>query len=254
MNGSTRILRKVRYRVDENNRRLITSCIVELPDISSDALPNLPPKHIAVLPNDVEMKSFRHPNSGHTCTLRRYQVPLDAAFAITAHKAQGQTIKKVVVDLASCIGTEAAYVMVSRCTSLQGLMVLRPFPISKITVHRSQDAREEFHRLDRLNIQTIVQARCQVTRSSDPSGPDPVSQITALFSSSTQGPLDAGSARQLLNRVWNNNEQSGMFPPPAPKRAWSHSFAGTGPKRHKRKVPLPDVANERTPKRTKHSS
>ena len=214
VNGSTGILRKVRYRVDDDDRRFITSCIVELPDVTSDALPNLPPKHVAVLPNNVEMKSFRHPNSGRSCTLRRCQVPLDAAFAITAHKAQGQTMRKVVVDLASCIGTEAAYVMVSRCTGLQGLMVLRPFPISKITVHRSQDAREEFRRLDRLNVQTIVHATDQMAWSShDSSGPDTVSKITALFSSASQGPPETGSARQLLNQIWNNKEQSGAFGP-----------------------------------------
>ncbi|KAF9780997.1 hypothetical protein BJ322DRAFT_984036, partial [Thelephora terrestris] len=55
VNGSTGILRKVWYRVDGTNRRYITSCIVELPDTTADALPNLPPRYVAVLPNTVEM-------------------------------------------------------------------------------------------------------------------------------------------------------------------------------------------------------
>jgi hypothetical protein len=219
VNGSTGVLRKVRYRVDADNRRYITSCIVELPDATFNALPNLPPKHIAVLPNDTEMKSFRHPNSGRSCTLRRYQVPLDAAFAITAHKAQGQTMRRVVVDLSSCVGTEAAYVMVSRCTSLRGLMILRPFPIGRVTTHRSQEARDEFHRLDRLSIQTMVQSGDNAGRdphgssTHNTSGPDGVSQIATLFSSNTRGPLDVEGARKLLGRVWNSDKASGTSGP-----------------------------------------
>jgi ATP-dependent exoDNAse (exonuclease V) alpha subunit len=144
INGSAGTLRKVRYRVDDADRRYLTSCIVELPDVTADALPNLPPKHVTVLPKAIEMKPFYHLNSGHSCKLHRYQVPLDAGFAITTHKAQDQTLKRAIVDLASCIGKEATYVMVSQCTSLEGLMVLQPFPIGKITTHRSQEARDEF--------------------------------------------------------------------------------------------------------------
>ena len=207
VNGSTGILRQVRYRVD-GDRRYLTSCIVELTGTSTDALPNLPPKHAAVLPSDVEMKPFRHPNSGHSCTLHRYQVPLDAAFAITTHKAQGQTMNKVVADLGSCIGTEAAYVMISRCTSLEGLMILRPFSIRKITTHRSQEARDEFSRLERLNSQTI--AECgdnpigSVRSSSihETARAEGVSEIAALFSGENP---DVSSASQLLSRMWDTN-------------------------------------------------
>lgn len=47
------------------------------------------------------------------------------AFAMTAHKAQGQTLEKVVVDLECCRGTESPYVMISRVTSLNGLLLLQ---------------------------------------------------------------------------------------------------------------------------------
>ena len=75
---------------------------------------------------------------------------------MTAHKAQGLTLPRVIVDLASCKGTEPPYVMVSRCPSLAGLMVLRPFPISKVKCRRSQEARNEFARLDLSRWQTIA--------------------------------------------------------------------------------------------------
>jgi hypothetical protein len=153
------------------------------------------------------MKPLRHPNSGRTTTLRRYQVPLDAGFATTAHKVQGRTLEKVIVDLASCIGMEAAYVMVSRSTSLDGLMVLRPFPIGKIRAHRSQEARDEFCRLDGLDAQTTADHGADTLGDVNPPS---ASQITALFSG--VDPPDIGSASQLLNRIWGAKGSSGSFP------------------------------------------
>jgi hypothetical protein len=145
------------------------------------------------------MKSFCHPNSGRSCTLRRHQIPLNVTFAITAHKAQGRTMSKVVVDLNSYMGTEAAYIMVSRCTSLDGLLVLRPFPISKITVRRSQDAREEFHRLERLRHHTAANDQ---NAQAGGNGEGGVSAIAALFAADTNP--DICAAGQLLNRLWDS--------------------------------------------------
>ena len=220
VNGSTGILRKVHYHVDDD-KRYLTYCIVEVSDVTADALPHLPPKHVAVLPGEVEMKAFRHPNSGRSVTLRRHQVPLDAAFAITAHKAQGRTMTQVVVDLNSCIGTEAAYVMISRCTSLKGLMILRPFPITKITVHRSQEARNEFQCLDRLNTQTIAECVGNLVGGSlgssvrESTGTEGARQVTTLFSG--PNPPDVGSASELLTRIWDDRggglSKFILFPP-----------------------------------------
>ncbi|KAH7924619.1 hypothetical protein BV22DRAFT_975212, partial [Leucogyrophana mollusca] len=60
---------------------------------------------------------------------------------MTAHKAQGQTLERAFIDLEDCKGAEAPYVMISRVTSLQGLLILRPFSIKRITSRQSQDAR-----------------------------------------------------------------------------------------------------------------
>ncbi|KAJ7086284.1 hypothetical protein C8R43DRAFT_832243, partial [Mycena crocata] len=73
---------------------------------------------------------------------------------ITAHKAQGKTLKACVVNFTACFGTESPYVMVSRVTSLEGLVILTPFAKSVIQCHQSADVRNEFRRLRYLALKT----------------------------------------------------------------------------------------------------
>ncbi|KIL57047.1 hypothetical protein M378DRAFT_48892, partial [Amanita muscaria Koide BX008] len=73
------------------------------------------------------------------CVIHCTQVPLLPAFAMTAHRAQGQTLENVIIDLQSCKGTETPYVMISRACSLEGLLILRPFDRKKICCRQSED-------------------------------------------------------------------------------------------------------------------
>ncbi|KAJ7351570.1 hypothetical protein DFH08DRAFT_643130, partial [Mycena albidolilacea] len=69
---------------------------------------------------------------------------------MTAHKAQGKTIKFVVVDLESTRGTEPPFVMLSRAKSLDGVFILCPFRQKVIQYRPSEHVRNEFKRLDIL--------------------------------------------------------------------------------------------------------
>ena len=102
------------------------------------------------------MRSIVHPISGHSCTIKQLQVPLAPGFTITAHKVQGLMLPHVIIDLTGSMGTEPPYVMVSQCLSLDGLLIMRPFSISKITCHRSQEARNKFTRLNLSRWQSIM--------------------------------------------------------------------------------------------------
>lgn len=61
------------------------------------------------------------------------QYPLRLAFAITIHKSQGKTFEKVIIDIGR--GTFAhgqMYVALSRCTSMEGLVLRQPIKSAHI--------------------------------------------------------------------------------------------------------------------------
>ena len=72
---------------------------------------------------------------GKIATAKVTQFPVKLAFAATAHKIQGQTVKKprkVIVDLRSVFQPAMAYVMLSRVESIDQLFILEEFDESKI--------------------------------------------------------------------------------------------------------------------------
>ena len=64
----------------------------------------------------------------------RSQVPLILAWALSIHKAQGQTLERVKVDLGKVFEKGQAYVALSRATSMGGLQVMR-FDPKKVNAH-----------------------------------------------------------------------------------------------------------------------
>ncbi|EPY50497.1 pif1 helicase Pfh1 [Schizosaccharomyces cryophilus OY26] len=64
----------------------------------------------------------------------RSQIPLILAYAISIHKAQGQTLDRVKVDLGRVFEKGQAYVALSRATSQKGLQILN-FSPSKVMAH-----------------------------------------------------------------------------------------------------------------------
>lgn len=54
------------------------------------------------------------------------QFPLKLAWAITIHKSQGKTFEKIIIDLGSnAFATGQVYVALSRCTTLEGIVLKR---------------------------------------------------------------------------------------------------------------------------------
>lgn len=64
----------------------------------------------------------------------RSQIPLILAWALSIHKAQGQTLERVKVDLGKIFEKGQAYVALSRATCQEGLQILR-FDPRKVMAH-----------------------------------------------------------------------------------------------------------------------
>ncbi|THU80761.1 hypothetical protein K435DRAFT_609019, partial [Dendrothele bispora CBS 962.96] len=75
---------------------------------------------------------------------------------ITCHKAQGATLKNVILDLRLCRGSESPYVMLSRATSLKGVIILRDFDNRKLQCRLNEDLRKELRRIRILQLQTSI--------------------------------------------------------------------------------------------------
>ncbi len=60
------------------------------------------------------------------------QFPLRLAWAITIHKSQGLTFEKVMIDAGAAFSSGQVYVALSRCTSLNGIILLSKIPADAI--------------------------------------------------------------------------------------------------------------------------
>lgn len=164
VNGTVGILKSIRYWVDDSGNQHATSCVIYAEDTSPDPLPGLPPHHVVALAEPVKIQ-FENKYSFKRCTITRTQLPVLPAYAFTAHKSQGQTYNKVIVDLKSCRGSAAPYVMLSRVKSLDGLCILRDFDKDKICCHMNEDCRKEIKRLNCLDLQTVLEVGSESDRN-----------------------------------------------------------------------------------------
>ena len=114
-------------------------------------------KNRSQFPNFVERVNFQYllrKKSGVAgATANVIQFPVTLAFAITAHKIQGQTIPsptKVVLDLNSIFEDAQAHVMLSRVQQLDQIFILDS--LDEKTIRTSPIGLGELHRLQNLSI------------------------------------------------------------------------------------------------------
>ena len=67
------------------------------------------------------------------------QIPLRLAWAVTIHKSQGLTFDKLIVDAGQAFAHGQVYVALSRCTSLEGLVLKTRIPSSALVNDLSVD-------------------------------------------------------------------------------------------------------------------
>lgn len=86
------------------------------------------------------------------------QFPLRLAWAITIHKSQGLTFEKAMIDPGAAFAPGQVYVALSRCTSLEGLVLLSPINQyslrldSQVTAFLNNETTDEFLK---INLETL---------------------------------------------------------------------------------------------------
>lgn len=70
------------------------------------------------------------------------QFPLKLAWAITIHKSQGLTFERAIIDASAAFAHGQVYVALSRCKTLDGLVLRTPIPSHSI---KTEQTLEDFH-------------------------------------------------------------------------------------------------------------
>ena len=113
VNGARGTVKDIRYHTNDHGRRHLLSVIVHIPESSSSHFTNLSPHDYPILPDSTDFQ-MTHPYNHTKISIICHQIPLQPAFAMTAHRSQGQTLPKETINYQSCRGTKAPYVMTSR--------------------------------------------------------------------------------------------------------------------------------------------
>jgi ATP-dependent exoDNAse (exonuclease V) alpha subunit len=116
------------------------------------------PGLIPIFPSEVTFNIHYQNNPKTKITWRQY--PLSAAYTFTDHKAQGQTIENVIVDIGTTkrfpVDPFVAYVALSRSRGRNSIRLLRDFDNKIFTRHPSEDLRLEDRCLEGLAERTKI--------------------------------------------------------------------------------------------------
>ncbi|KAF5334184.1 hypothetical protein D9611_014514 [Ephemerocybe angulata] len=148
VNGSEGTISDIQY-FEEEGRRYARVVYVRV-HASHVHAPGLEAGIVPIFPTGRNIKFSTRFRNTVSKSFSRHQIPLIPAYSYTDYKSQGRTLTHAIVDLASA-RQQGVYVMLSRVTSLKGLLVLRWFPENKILQEMTGELRDEINRLNALD-------------------------------------------------------------------------------------------------------
>lgn len=155
-NGSCGIVRKIFTKLDKYNNNYCECAIVEF-EGSPVQIEGLPQSYFPVFPITFSYsKILNSAETGkdevvHIC---RHQLPIQPAFAVTGHSAQGKTLPKVLAFLNE--GGFGAYVAASRACKREDLCVVYPVSLSDLNKPLPSDLFYEMKCLQALEYNTAI--------------------------------------------------------------------------------------------------
>ncbi|KAJ3517880.1 hypothetical protein NMY22_g13870 [Coprinellus aureogranulatus] len=152
VNGSEGIVEDIRYSTDDAGRRFADAVYVKI-ERCSIHVPGLNQGVVPIFPTSISIAQPVHMGSIQARSFRRQQIPVVPSYSYTDYKSQGRTLERAIIDITSSRG-QGIYVMLSRVKSLDGLLILRWFPDSKIIQRMSGELRDELCRLEALDERT----------------------------------------------------------------------------------------------------
>ncbi len=94
-----------------------------------------------------------------------FQLPLRLAWSITIHKSQGLTFDRAIIDASSSFAPGQTYVALSRCRSLEGLVLGQPIPVSAVITDHKVNSFINASAEQRPDAETLNRMRAEYTRN-----------------------------------------------------------------------------------------
>ncbi|KAF5357492.1 hypothetical protein D9758_012512 [Tetrapyrgos nigripes] len=156
-NGSIGYVRHIQLEKCRSGFSYATAVLIEFPE-SSVNIPGLPDKWFPIVPQSSTFTVTLKDENGQHRRIKcfRKQLPLQPAFTVTGHFAQGQTLAVVLCTFKD--GPAAAYVSASRATQRSGLFLLEEVTLNDLNRPKlPHELRLGYQRLDALEHNTLVE-------------------------------------------------------------------------------------------------